>query len=161
MEDQFSKYIKLFNTLVVSFVAFVVALLLVFLGLRLIFGVLNQISWLTYLYTAVILILPAVLFIVVYLIFWKRTKLHPSKPVAALSKIVFAAALCSWIVVLVLDAVMFTKKGYSDVYRYKSFDLLFLIAHVTLIFLIGVIQALSMPAEKDWMQRGNSDEKAG
>jgi hypothetical protein len=116
-------------------------------------GSLDSISWFSYVYIAFMLIVPAAVFISVFSIFFKKTKCHPSGIVRMISKAVFIVGILGWIIALVMDAFIFIKKGYTDIDKYNSYNLLFIASNGFVIFLIGIIQALTTEKEKDWMDK--------
>lgn len=153
MEDQFGKYFRLFGTIFFTFIGFILALILLMLGIKLLFGVLSYIPWLTYLYILLIVIFPATLFTAVYIIFIRKTRKHPSAPVRWLSYIVFTVALICWAYFFGYDLYLFFKHFYTTIDKYYTYNLLFLSLNVGCIFLFGVIQALTTAKEKDWMEK--------
>jgi hypothetical protein len=158
MEDQFSKYLRLFGNILFSFIGFILLSALLLLGLRFLMGALDYMSWFSYIYMCCMLLLPAGLFISVYMIFYKRTKNHPVKIVRLLSNLLFAVGILIWIVLLVIDFVNFFKNGYQDIGKYFSYQLLPLTSNVAVVFLTGVMQALTTAKEKDWMEK-HADNK--
>ncbi len=153
MGDQFGKFIRLFGNIFFSFIGFIVLISLLLLGLRFFMGALDYLSWFRYFYLSLMLMIPSVLFITVFLIFFKRTKFHPSKPVRIISDTIFVSAILSWFVVLILDSIQFLKHGYTDIDKYYSYNMLYLVINVATIFIVGIIQALTTAKEKDWMER--------
>ena len=153
MEDQFSKYLRLFGNIFFSAIGFIVLLVLLMFGLRLLFGVLDFMPWFSYLYKTLILLVPTCFFVSVFSIFFYRTKMHPSKAVRWISKGVFLSVILLWMIVLVLDCKTFFKAGSAQIDQYNSFNLLFLVCNVGIIFLFGVIQALTTEKEVDWMEK--------
>jgi hypothetical protein len=153
MEDQFSKYIRLFGNIFFSFWGFILILILLLLGLRYLMGALDYMSWFRYVYMCGMLLLPSGLFIGVFMIFFKRTKTHPAKYVRWLSNIIFTVEILLWLVVLVIDFLNFFKNGYSDIDKYYSYQLILLSSSVATVFLTGVVQALTTAKEKDWMDK--------
>lgn len=156
MEDQQGKYIQLFGTIFFVFIGFIVSILLLLMGLRLLFGLLNYVPWFTYIYIVFILLVPSALFISVYLIYLKRSKFHPSKAIRIISNSFFILAIACWAFCLGRDMITFFQKGYTDIGRYFSYNMIFLVANVAGIFLIGIIQALTTAKEKDWMERNQA-----
>ena len=152
-QDQHGKYIRLFGTLFFTFIGFIVALILLLLGLRLIFGILSYIPWLANIFTLFIICVPAALFISVFIIYFFRTKKHPSAAARVFSYIIFAAALCVWVYVWVNDLVTFFRHYYMAVGEYMSYNMLFLAANVLSLFLVAMIQGLSTKKEPDWMEK--------
>lgn len=155
MEDRYGKYVRLFGTLFFTMIGFILAFTLLLLGIRLIFGLLSFISWSAYIYTLFIMMVPAVLFISIYIIYFKRTAAHPSAFVRYISYGIFSVALIFWVIFFVMDIITFFKHAYTDIEKYNGYDMIFLSANVAAIFLIGVMQAFSAPKEKDWMERNS------
>lgn len=147
------KYLRLAGYLFFSIVGFIAALLLILISLRLFFGLLSYIPWLTYIYVLFILSVPAAVFITVFSIFFKRTKSHPQKFVKIFSQIIFAVFILSWIYVYAKDLIYFYKNEKADIEYYLSYDTLFLTINVVGIFLMGVLQALTTSKEVDWMEK--------
>ena len=153
MEDQFSKYLRLFGTIFFSAIGFILILALVLIGLRYVLVVLDYIPWFRYVYFTLMLLIPAGLFLSIFSIFFSRTKTHPSKIIRLSSLIFFVLIMATWIIVLVFDCITFFKNGYPDIDKYNSYNLLYLVFNVFSIFFIGVVQALALPNEKDWMDK--------
>lgn len=158
MEDKYTKYFQLTLRLFFAFLGFAVALVLILLGLKFLFGMLDKIPWFVFMYMLFIILVPATLFISIFLIYFKRTARHPSGLVRAISYTVFATALLFWSGCLVLDIVEFFKKGSREIGNYYSYNIFLLAGSVVLIFLIGVLQALSTEKEKDWMEKRHQNE---
>jgi amino acid transporter len=155
------KYVRLFGTILFTFIGFIVALALLILGLRFIFGVLDYMPWFSVLFTLLIVCVPAVLFITVYIIYIKHTKPHSSKAAKVFSYIVFAIALAAWLYYWVQDFIIFFKHHYNSIAEYNCYNLAFLSANVGLIFLVGIVQALSTKKEVDWMEKSRQREQLG
>lgn len=153
MGDQFGNFIRLFGNIFFSFIGFIVLISLLLLGLRFFMGALDYLSWFRYFYLSLMLMIPSILFITVFVIYFKRTKFHPSKPVRIISDTIFVSAILSWLVVLVLDSIQFLKHGYPDIDKYYSYNMLYLVINVSTIFIVGIIQALTTAKEKDWMEK--------
>jgi hypothetical protein len=155
--DTHDKYIRLFGTLFFTFLGFVLSIIILLLGLRFIFGLLDHIPWFTYIFMVFIICVPAALFIPVYIVYFNRTRTHVSAPVRIISYIIFTAALSAWIYFLVTDLLLFFKHYYNAVGEYGSYDMVFLAANVFAIFLVGIIQALSTKKEPDWLDKHRED----
>lgn len=153
MQDSFGKYLRLFGTLFFTFIGFITALVLLLFGLRFFFGMLDHIPVFVYLYMVLILMFPTCLFMTAYIIYIRRTRTHPSKPVKIISYLIFSVALGFWGYFFVKDILVFAKYFYRTIDQYSTYNLLFLFLNVACIFLVGIIQALSMGKEKDWMAR--------
>ncbi len=152
MEDRFIKYSKLYALIFLLFLTIPVILGLLiatFYGISklvsssivdVIFGL------------GIITMVPA-LFSAVYMIFFKRTKQHPSAAVRAISYTFFLTGIVSCITVLVIDMISFFTKYGIDITDYRSFSLAFASANVGGLFLIAIIQAFTTSKEVDWMER--------
>jgi hypothetical protein len=147
------KYIRLFGTLLLALLGFILSLILLFLGIRLVFGFVNELPWFSYVFSVFVLSVPAAIFITAFSIFFLRTRKHPSGLVRIFSLMSFVVFLLAWIVVYVLDMIAFFKTGQTQIVETKSWNMIFLAASVSCLFIIGVIQALSAPKEKDWLDR--------
>lgn len=156
MEDQFGKYLRLFGSIFLLALGTIVALILILLGIRLLFGLMSYIPWVTYIFTLFIILVPATLFITAFIIYFKKTFSHPDKIVRWISYFLFSAALIAWIVFLFSDMLIFYKHAYTSIGLYNSYDMIFLASNVACIFLVGVMQALTTAKEKDWLEKRNS-----
>ena len=152
MEDN-GKYLRLFGTLFLMFIGFIVGIILILLSLKFFFGMLSYIPGIVHLFTLFIICVPAALFVSVYIIYFKRTKSHPSAPVRMVSYILFILVLTAWAFFFVKDLVVFFRHLYTTVGEYMSYDLFFLSGNVFIIFLVGIIQALTAKKEVGWMER--------
>lgn len=153
MDTREDKYIGLILRLIALVLGFLLVLVLFFLLMRGIFGLLKFVPWLTYLYMSGIILLPFCLFTGVYLVYWRRTKRHPSAVVKFISYGIFSAALAGWAYCLYNDAGTFFTHAYSSIDKYISYNMFILAGNVFAIFLVGIIQALTSEKEKDWLQR--------
>ena len=152
-QDQYGKYVRLAGTLFFTFLGFILVAILVMLGLRFFFGLLSYIPGITSAFTFFIISVPAALFISINLIYIRRTKTHPSLPVRMISYFLFTVALAAWAYFFTKDLVLFFKHFSATVGSYMSYDMIFLSANVLCIFVVGIIQALSLKKEPDWMDR--------
>ncbi|MEO6488516.1 MAG: hypothetical protein ABIO04_01140 [Ferruginibacter sp.] len=153
MDDRFGKYLRLFGTLFFSLIGLILALILILLGIKFLFGLVSNVTWITYAYMIFILLIPAALFIACYIVYFKRTSTHPNTAVRWISYTIFSLALISWITFICLDAVTFYKHTYTAIGMYRSYDMIFLAINVAIFFIVGVIQALTTKKEVDWMDR--------
>jgi hypothetical protein len=153
MEDRYSKYFQLTFNLFFTLLGFIVALALLMLGLKYIFRLLDYIPWFVYVYMMFIFIIPAALFITIFLIYFKRTTQHPSYIIRVISYFIFAVALLVWATAFVRDMITFFKTGAREISNYYSYNIILLASSVAAIFLVGVMQAFTTHKEKDWMDR--------
>ncbi len=159
MEDKYSKYLQLSMNIFFVFVGFIVSLVAVLFALKYIMGALDYLPWFSYLFTIFIMMVPSVLFITVFVIYFKRTQFHPSPVVKWISIVLFSIALLGWVYCLIMDVVYFFKTGAREVGKYNSYNVVYLSASVAMIFLIGVLQALSTEKEKDWLEKRKENER--
>lgn len=153
MRSKASNLILIFGSIFLSVVGSLLALGVVFFLIRLFFGVLSYLPWITYLYMVMILLFPSILFISVYIIFLKRTLKYHAKLVRWISIVLFVAAILSWIYVVISDFSWYLQYGRTEIANYYSFNIVFLFINVVIIFSTGILQALSMPAERDWLEK--------
>jgi len=147
------RFLRLFGNIFFSVLGIILSIALVMLLLRLISSGFDAIPWFTYFYMCIIILIPPVLFGTVYIIFFKKTKYHPSKLVQMISYGLFIAGIISWGAILTLDFTEFFRNNYPDIDRYHAYNLLILFINVAVIFFTGVMQALTTEKEKDWMER--------
>ena len=157
MGDRFGKFLQLFWNIFFSVIGFIILLSLILLALKYFMGALDYFHWFRNFYLSLILLVPSVLFTTVFVIYFKRTKSHQSKAIRLISNFIFITAILSWLLVVVLDSIQFINKGSADIDKYYSYNLLYLVINVASIFFVGIIQALSAPKEKDWMERVRVD----
>lgn len=158
MEDKYSKYLQLSMNIFFVFIGFIAILLGGLFALRYIMGVLDYIPWFSYLFTIFIMLVPSVLMIAIFVIYFKRTKTHPSVAVKWISLVLFSIAILGWGYFMVMDVIYFFKTGAREVGKYNSYNVIYLSASVATIFLVGVMQALSTEKEKDWMEKRKERE---
>jgi hypothetical protein len=103
-----------------------------------------------------ILMVPAALFISAYVIYFKRTTVHPNAAIRIISYIIFSIALILWGIFFIWDLLIFFRHVYQTIDRYHSYNMIFLAANVACFFLVGVMQAFTTEKEKDWMDKRHS-----
>ncbi len=162
MEDRYTKYFNLSLKLFFTFLAFIVALIIILVGLKFMFGILDKIPWFVLIYMLFIVMVPAALFISIFLIYFRRTRFHPSSLVRGISYTLFSIALVLWAGLFVMDLIHFFKKESREIGGYYGYNIFLLTGSVVLVFLVGIMQALSTAKEKDWLDkmhdRGLQDE---
>jgi hypothetical protein len=99
------------------------------------------------------LLIPPVFFSSVFIIFWKRTGQYPVKIIRVISYAIFLFFILGWATVLITDLVVFFKNNFGDIVKYNAYNLLYLSATIFMIFITGIMQALGMPKEIDWMEK--------
>ncbi len=151
--DTYGKYIRLFGNIFFTFIGFIVLMILIMLGCRLFFDLLSFLPWTVYIYMLFIITVPAAIFIPVYVVYFRRTKRHPSLAVRYVSYGIFTIALLLWAIAFASDIFDFFKHYSATIASYKSYELYFLAANVAAIFFVGILQALTMTKEVDWMEK--------
>ena len=152
MKDD-GKIIRLTGYLLFSVIGFLLSIVVLFLLIRLFFGLLSYIPWITYTYTIFIISVPASVFISVFLIYFRRTASHPKTSIRLISYGIFLLFLATWICVYIVDMIAFFRNEKSEIEYYFSYNTLFLTCNVVIIFFTGVIQAFTQPKEPDWMDK--------
>lgn len=153
LQDNPEKFLRLFGLMALVALTAVVTFVLLMLGLRALFGLLDTMPVTAFIYRIALLFIPGVVFISAYSIFTMRTARHRSKPVRMISYALFITAIMSWLYALITDMTSFLTKPANTVDGYLSFEVLFVSAHVACLFFTGVLQALSMEKEVDWRDR--------
>lgn len=159
MAEEPGKLLRLFFTILLAVLSGIAVLLLLFLLMRLVFGLLSYVPWLEYLYVIFLISFPAAVFVTAFTIFFKRTKRHPAKAVRVVSLSVISLFLAAWALFYVMDIIAFIKFQYTEISNFKTYNMLFLFSNVAGIFFLGVAQALSTPKEKDWLERRREEEE--
>jgi hypothetical protein len=158
MEDKFSKYLQLSMNIFLLFIGLLVGAVALLFGLKYLMGALDYLPWFSYLFAIFIILVPSVLMITIFLIFFKRTKSHPSPVAKWISLLLFSIAILGWAYFLVMDVIYFFKTGSREVGKFNSYNVVYLAASVATIFLVGVLQALSTEKEKDWLEKRKERE---
>ncbi len=158
MANEPGKLLRLFFTIMIAVLGIITALVLLFLLMRLVFGLLSYVPWLEYLYVVFLISFPTAVFITAFSIFFKRTLHHKAQVVRYFSLAIIALFLISWVVFYVLDIIDFIRFQYTDIKDFRTYNMLFLFSNVAGIFFLGVAQALSSPKEKDWLEKWREEE---
>jgi len=153
MMQQFERYFYLLGKIILLIISIFLIAFLLLLGLKFLMQGLDYIPWFTYAYMCVMLLIPPVFFSTVFYIFWKRTIKYPGKIIRLISYAIFLFFIIGWVSVLGSDFVIFFKNNYGDINRYNAYNLMYLSATIFMIFITGIIQALGMPKEVDWMEK--------
>ncbi len=151
--DTVAKYIRLFGTIFLTMIGFVLSLVLLLLFFNLFFGLLNKFSVTEFIFNLIIIVLPACFFITICIYYWKRTKKFPIKLVKYISYFIFCVMIGTWAFALVKDVINYFRLGAAQLSNFQSFELYMLAGSVFLIFLTGILQALALPDEGDWISR--------
>ena len=152
MEDRFVKYSKLYALIFLLFLSVPVMLGLIiaaFYGISKLVS--SSVADITF-GLGVVSLAPAI-FSAVYVIFFKRTTMHPFATVRVISKAIFVIGIAISIVVLVMDMIAFFSRFNTDITGYYGLSLTYLAGNVAILFLIAIVQAFSTAKEIDWMDR--------
>lgn len=147
------RFFYLAGMILLTFLGILSFIFLVMVLMRFLMGAMDQIPWMLYAYMAVMLMLPVLLFNSAFVIFYRRSATHPKNWVKWFSRIVFVCASISWLAIFTWDLRYFIQTGYGDINRYLTYSLNTLVPTVFFIFFMGVLQALTMNPELDWMER--------
>ena len=158
MEDKFTRYTKLYILIFLMFLSIPVVIGLV-IGAFYGFSKLISFGPVDIVFQLLIISVPAAVFASADVIFFKRTKQHPSAVIRTCSKILFVTGIIFCAVFLVLDILVFFKKPGNDITDYRCFSISFLAANIGGLFLIAIIQAFTTKKEKDWMDRLGEKEE--
>ena len=152
MDDQFTKYSKLYVLIFLLFLSVPVILGLIVAAF---YGISKLVSSsvVDIIFGLGLVTLAPALFSAVYVIFFKRTKKHPVAAVRIISKILFVAGIAISMFVLVTDMISFFTKFNTDIAAYRCFSLVYMAGNVAMLFLIAIVQAFTTKKEVDWMER--------
>lgn len=152
MDDQFTKYSKLYALIFLLFLSVPVMLALIVAAF---YGISRLVSSsvVDIIFGLGVVTLGPALFSAVYVIFFKRTKKHPVAWVRIISKTLFVAGIAISMFVLVTDMISFFTKFNTDIGGYRCYSLPYMAGNVAMLFLIAIVQAFSTNKEVDWMER--------
>lgn len=153
-EDKFVKFTKLYILIFLLFLSIPIIFALVLTSFYQFSKLISSRPVDMFLEVAV-MAMPVAIFATAFVIFFRRTKNHPSKIVRGISYFFFIIALCGCVATLVFDMYsFFTTRGHV-ITDYDSFSLLFLAGNIALLFIIALLQAFTTEKEKDWMERNS------
>lgn len=152
MEDRFTKFSKLYALIFLMFLSVPVMLALLvasFYG----FSKLVSSSVVDIIFGLGMITSAPALFLSVYVIFFKRTALHPAVTVRFISRSFFVIGFVCSIFVLFTDIISFFTKFEIDSTGYRCFSLVYLTGNIAGLFLIAILQAFTTKKEVDWLKR--------
>jgi hypothetical protein len=152
MEDKFTRYTKLY---ILIFLMFLSIPVLIGLLIALFYGVSKIVSSgpVDIAFEILVISIPAAIFSSAYIIFFKRTRLHPKAAVRIISMLLFVAGLICCLVLLVMDIhTYFTTRG-VNITDFRSFNVFFLSGNIGGLFLVAIMQAFTTQKEKDWLEK--------
>jgi hypothetical protein len=147
MEDKFLKFSKLYLYIFLAAFALVLGIALL-IGLFYGFSKVVSSHPVDVAFELIVIGIPTIIFTTAYIIFFRRTKTHPSKIVQYISYTLFIAAL-----VYCGVGLFWSIKDYFLLKRSATFTLPYLAGNIALLFIIAILQALTTEKEVDWRER--------
>lgn len=138
-------------TLLLAVLGFIGVLVGIFFFMRLIFGLMNFMPWLDYVFAVLTVCVPPTIFIVAYSIFFNRTRKYIIKPIRYVSLVIMAVAVVGWCYIMVHDLMHFFRNEKVTIETYLSYSKIILTGSIATIFILGLVQAFALPKEDDWM----------
>ncbi|MBS1761715.1 MAG: hypothetical protein JSR00_02465 [Bacteroidetes bacterium] len=148
-----AKFFKLGGLIFFSFIVFLLSLLILFFLMRLIFNFLPYISWIQYVYMVALISVAPSLFIIIYTIYFRRSKFYKPKIIGTISRVLFVLLILSWIFIFVKDILQFISEQNVNMSDYLGLSLFVLAGNVGFIFFTGIIQALAAPKKEEWSDK--------
>ncbi len=152
MEDKFTRYTKLYILIFLLFLSIPVIFALI-IGTFYGFSKIVSSAPVDIVFELFIITIPPAIFSSAYIIFFRRTRLHPVKAIRIISMALFLVGLICCLIVLVMDMVSFFKYRGLDVNDFKCFGVLFLASNIGALFLIAILQAFTTNKEQDWLEK--------
>ena len=158
MDDKFLKYSRLYLFIFLLFLSIPVVFGLV---IATFYGFSKMISSapVDIFFELMIISIPAAIFTTAYVIFFIRTKRHPSPLIRIISRILFIIGTLVSCTFLVLDIISYFHKQNNDVSNYHCFNIFFLAGNIGGLFLIAIMQAFTTSKEKDWLEKRKEKER--
>ena len=152
LEDKFARYSKLYVLIFLMFLSIPVLFALV-IGTFYGFSKLISSAPVDVIFELFVISLPAAIFSTAYIIFFKRTKKHPSAGVRIFSKTCFVIGLACSLLLLVLDLYAFFRYRGLDIDDFNCYSFVFLAGNIGSLFFIAILQAFTTEKEKDWLEK--------
>ena len=134
-------------------IVFILAIVALFFILKYSASLFDKLPWAVYIYAIVMLTIPPILFGIVHYFLVRKSLRLEKKILGYISAALFCAAFLSFLVTLGRDF-MYLGKGFQpDINKYWTYNFWFLLAQGLLIFLLTFLQALTGPAEEDWLTK--------
>ncbi len=150
-DARLGKFIRLFGNIFFTFIGFLLVVGLLFIGLKYFFGFLDNFKITESIFTLGIIMIPGLFFIPVFLYYFKRTIRLPKGGAKVFSYLVFVVVIGAWLYSLVTDVYTYFQTHYNEIAKYFSYSILMLGGSIALLFIVGIVQALAAPDEKDWI----------
>jgi hypothetical protein len=152
LEDKFTRFTKLYILIFLMFLSIPVTIALI-IGVFYGFSKIIASGPADIIFQLLIICLPPAVFSSAYVIFFKRTKRHPSSVIRICSYILFVIGLACSAFLLTRDIIAFFTMPEYDVADYRCFSIWFLAGNIGALFLIAIVQAFTTNKEKDWIEK--------
>jgi hypothetical protein len=152
---KFDNIAGLMVTLILSVLGFFGLMALLYLVLKYFAAGLDRLPFFEKSFVFIILSLPAFIFFFAWAVFFKRVKHHSSAPVKLISYIVSAAAILCTLFFYGKDLLRLFSTWNDDVTSYHVYSHYLIASNIAALFITAMLQAFTLPKEKDWMERGS------
>jgi hypothetical protein len=157
MQNKLTNFAKWYTYMAVAIAIFIVTFVGIGLGMYY-FAALIAGRFMNALLEMLLLSIPTIIFVFAYVVFFIRTRTnHPVVAVKYFSLAVFIAAIIFCIVGFIWALQTYQGKPINGIDKYYTFTLPYLTGNIVTLFVIGIIQALTMPAEEDWLTKHNKN----
>lgn len=146
--------IGLMITLFLSVIGFFGFLAIMYFVLKFFAAGIDRIPFFEKVFVYVILSLPALILLFAWSVFFKRIKNHSSAVVKTISYLIAGAALLAGLFFYGKDLWRLFTTWNDTVTDYDTYSRYFIVCNIAGLFLTAMLQALTLPKEKDWMERG-------
>jgi hypothetical protein len=151
---KFDNITGLMVTLMLSIAAFFGLMALVYLVLKYFAAGLDRLPFFEKSFVFTILSLPAFIFLFAWAVFFKRIKNHSSAAVKMISYIISATAILGTLFFYTKDLLRLFSTWNDAVTSYSVYSHYLIVSNIAALFITAMLQALTLPKEKDWMERG-------
>lgn len=145
--------VGLMITLFLSVVGFFGLLALLYFALKYFAAGIDSIPFFEKAFVYVILSLPALILLFAWTVFFKRIKNHSSAAIKMISYIIAGTAILSGLFFYGKDIWRLFATWNDTVTDYITYGRYFIVGNISMLFLTAMLQALTLPKEKDWMER--------
>lgn len=153
MDDNLSKYLSIAIRVFALVAGFLVVAVAAMFLLRYLAAAYDSLPWAVTIFMAFMLMVPAAIFVTAHVTFLFRTKAHSSIVARGVSYFFLVLLLLAWIAVLGVDYFKFFTGFSIDIKHYYSFNVFFLVLNGAIIFMLAIIQALTVDKEKHWLEK--------
>jgi uncharacterized membrane-anchored protein len=140
-------------TLLLSVIGFFGLLALLYFILKFFAASIDRIPFFEKAFVFVILSLPALVLLFAWTVFFKRVKHHSSPAVRTISYSIAGLAILAGLFFYGKDLWQFFSTWKDEVTNYTTYGRYFIVGNISALFLTAMLQALTLPKEKDWRER--------